>query len=242
MRKKICLPVVFALLLTLLFFFASCQKDAADDGATTTEAGTTETRQEVLTVETEVPSASASETETETETASQTEPTETVPVETDAPTESEPAAQQPEAPSADNNVPSGSFSGADMSISISGVRMSPNSNWASYSSALGEPSGVTQAPSCHFDGMDNIYEYSGFSVYTYRNGGEDYVYNIEITSSSIATDKGIHVGSSEADVLSAYGDSYANRSDSLIEYRSGAQSMYISLSGGTVSMIELYSE
>ena len=240
MRKKICLPVVFALLLTLLFSFASCQNENTEDGATTTEAGTTETRQEILTAETDEPSASVSETESET--ASQTEPTEIEPVETDAPTESEPAAQQPEAPSADNNVPSGSFSGADMSISISGVRMSPNSNWASYSSALGEPSSVTQAPSCHFDGMDNIYEYSGFSVYTYRNGGEDYVYNIEITSSSIATDKGIHVGSSEADVLSAYGDGYANRSDSLIEYRSGAQSMYISLSGGTVSMIELYSE
>lgn len=236
MRANVVKIVSLLLTVILLFALSACSSKQSDEGMTTTEAGTTEEQTTVAAV------SSDTETDVLTTASESTIPdttaSESTAKATDAPT------QAPTSPqTAANDKPStGSFSSGDLSVSINGVRMRPNTAWSSYSDSLGSPSSVTQAPSCHFDGMDNIYEYGGFSIYTYRSGGEDYVYDIEISSSSIATDKGIRVGSSADDVLAAYGDGYATYSDAMIEYRSGSQSLYFSLSGGTVSLIEFYSE
>ena len=144
------------------------------------------------------------------------------------------------AATAAQTVSSGSFSASDVACTIGGVSIRPNVKWSSYKDSFGTPSSTQQAPSCHFDGMDNIYYYNGFAIYTYMNGSESYVYDIEITSPSISTGKGIRVGSTADAVIAAYGTGYASKSDSLIEYRSGSQSIYFTLSGGNVSVIEFY--
>lgn len=134
----------------------------------------------------------------------------------------------------------GSFSASDIGCTINGVYIQPNTKWSNYSSAFGPASNEIQAPSCHFDGMDTIYEYNGFAIYTYLNNGEAYVYDIEITTSAIKTNKGITVGSSAQDVIDAYGTGYSSISDYLIAYTQGAKSIYFSLSNGKVCMIEFY--
>lgn len=248
MNKKIILPAAVLLIVSVIFSFSSCTKKKPNNGEITTEKGTTATVTENKSTS-PVVSQSAANTSEAAQSTDKTEKTDST-AKTEAPaktekTEPNNAAVNTKAPTkaetpANDGSSGGSFSSGDIKITVNGVSMRPNTAWSEYSSALGAPSNTTQAPSCHFDGMDNIYEYSGFSVYTYRDGGEDYVYNIEVTSSSYSTNKGIRVGSSEGDVISAYGTSYANKSDSLIEYRSGSKSIYFSLNGGKVSMMEFY--
>ena len=247
MNMKITKPIALLLSALLLLSLAACSPKESDEGMTTTEAGTTEERATapLTVIDTETTAETTAETTVAETTSAETTAAETTVADTTneqtAPSTPSvaPTTPQTEAP---QQSAAGSFSSGDLSVSVNGVRMRPNTAWSSYSAALGEPSSVTQAPSCHFDGMDNIYDYSDFSVYTYRDGGEDYVYDIEIFSSAIPTDKGIRVGSSAEDVVAAYGDGYANYSDSMIEYRSGSQSLYFTLNGGTVTLIEFYSE
>lgn len=133
---------------------------------------------------------------------------------------------------------SGSFGASDIKCTVNGVTVTPGTKWSLYEESLGAPDSTEQAPSCHFDGMDVIYGYDGFKIYTYQNDGESYVYDVEVSSPSIKSDKGVGVGSSADDVIAAYGEGYATRSESLIEYRSGSNAIYFSLEGGKVSLME----
>lgn len=59
------------------------------------------------------------------------------------------------------------------------------------------------------DGVNYQYPYSdsGIIFDCYSSSGTHYVYNITITGGNFSTDKGIRVGSTRADVISAYGES-----------------------------------
>ena len=77
---------------------------------------------------------------------------------------------------------------------------------ADQKTALGEPASVSEAPSCHYEGMDTVYVYDGFSVQTYRYENADAIAVITVESDAYPTDKGIKVGDSLEAVSEAYGD------------------------------------
>ena len=131
----------------------------------------------------------------------------------------------------------GSFSASSVAAYAGGVALTPGKAYSE--AAFGTPISTTQAPSCHFDGMDNIYTYSGYTLYTYTNGSSQIIYTVEITSPSIKTAAGIGVGDSLDKVLSAYGTNYASLNDYAVEYTAGGKTMFISLENNKVSMIEL---
>ncbi|MCD8328229.1 MAG: hypothetical protein LUC25_03930 [Ruminococcus sp.] len=110
---------------------------------------------------------------------------------------------------------------------------------SSVISKLGNASSVTSAPSCHGEGEDKTYTYSGFEIYTCPNGSEDMIIEILITSSSISTPKGIKVGSSKNDVFAQYGKNYTE-SGYYYVYETGSKSIQFFMSGDTVEEIDYY--
>lgn len=71
--------------------------------------------------------------------------------------------------------------------------------------ALGEPKSYTEEPSCAFDGMDKTYYYGSFYLSTYPLDGKDYVYSIWFADDSVATNDGIRIGSTQAQVEAVCG-------------------------------------
>ena len=92
--------------------------------------------------------------------------------------------------------------------------------------------------SCAFEGLDRIRWYDSFILYTYSNSkkGAEYVNGVTFRNSSAVTKEGIHIGSSEADMTRAYGNSPAN-GDGVHFYRKGKTLLQIQVKSGTVSAI-----
>lgn len=77
---------------------------------------------------------------------------------------------------------------------------------AEMKAALGNPTSVEEAPSCHYEGMDTLYRYDGFSIQTYRKDDADCVAVVTMESDAYPTDKGIKVGDNLDAVMDAYGE------------------------------------
>jgi len=86
-----------------------------------------------------------------------------------------------------------------------------NQNINDVVSKIGEPSGIFEAPSCAFDGIDRIFGYNnaGVQLYTYPIGDDDFIHTIGFTNDSARTaEGGIRLGASLQAVIDAYGDDY----------------------------------
>ena len=109
-----------------------------------------------------------------------------------------------------SNTPQvGKFTSSDTEFQYNGKSVSLGENINKVISKLGKAVSVSSAPSCHGAGEDKTYVYNGFEIYTYPNNGSDCVNEIIVTSPSISTSKGIKVGSTENDVIAAYGKNYS---------------------------------
>lgn len=76
--------------------------------------------------------------------------------------------------------------------------------------ALGEPMHYFESPSCAFQGMDRVYTYNGFELYTYTDGDDEteYIFSVVFMNDSVETNEGITIGSKLEDVISKYGDDF----------------------------------
>ena len=75
--------------------------------------------------------------------------------------------------------------------------------------SFGEPLNYFEAPSCAFDGIDRIYYYRGFEVYTFPVDGVDFISSVNLTDDSVETREGVYLGMSLDDMTAAYGDGFA---------------------------------
>ena len=64
---------------------------------------------------------------------------------------------------------------------------------------------MTEQDSCLVVGKDRAYTYPDFILNTVVENGVEKIHSIELTTGSISTRKGIHIGSTAADVTNAYG-------------------------------------
>lgn len=88
--------------------------------------------------------------------------------------------------------------------------------------ALGEPLKYSESTSCAFDGLDKSYDYGSFYLETYPIGDKDYVYGWWFVDDLVETAEGICIGSSKADVETAYGaDNYNGTNAYTIKKGSG---------------------
>jgi hypothetical protein len=87
-----------------------------------------------------------------------------------------------------------------------------NTDAAPVIDKLGEPAQYFEAASCAFNGLDKTYTYSGFELTTYPSEDKDYISTVYFLDDSVATDKGIFIGSTLEDVTAAYGEKYTEKS------------------------------
>ena len=88
--------------------------------------------------------------------------------------------------------------------------------------ALGEPLKYSESTSCAFEGLDKSYDYGSFYLETYPIGDKDYVYGWWFVDDLVETAEGICIGSSKADVETAYGaDNYNGTNAYTIKKGSG---------------------
>ena len=86
-----------------------------------------------------------------------------------------------------------------------GTKIALNAPADAVVTALGEPMEYTESPSCAFDGLDKRYRYDSFYLETYPLNGKDYVYGWWFIDDLVETDEGICIGSTKAEVDTAYG-------------------------------------
>jgi len=128
-----------------------------------------------------------------------------------------------------------SFSKEDASLTVESKTISPGMkyttptipNWVTF----------TELTSCAYKGNDKVYEYGGFTLYTYSDGTDDYILSIELNS-SLSTSKGIQIGSTKADVLKAYGEDYTTKILNVI-YTDGQVNLTFLIVEDKVSAISL---
>ncbi len=196
--------------------------------ADTTEESTTEAATEE---KTEASTAASTEAEEEATTEASTETTTEEEETTEAPTEEEqqdePQEEQPEEP-VHQEPQSVKFSYDTLLNNASGIV-----------AALGDPINVSTAPSCYTNGADSkIYEYDGLIIECYVLDGVENVCSVTITSSSYSTDRGITIGSSQADVEAAYGA--GETAGDYTIYYSGDKELDVKYSGGAVAELLFY--
>lgn len=111
------------------------------------------------------------------------------------------------------------------------------------SAALGTPANTTEAVSCHYEGMDTIYEYDGFTLYTYQKEGAQIIYSVELLDAAYKTAEGAAVGMTKADVQALYPDlPYEELTNSLCYTYPNGQQLFFHMDGDTVNCIEYYTE
>lgn len=119
------------------------------------------------------------------------------------------------------------------------VRIPMNVDSAPIVEGLGEPIEYFEAASCAFQGLDKIYYYKGFELGTYPNGDKDYVSYVSLMDDSVATDKGIYLGSTLDEVIAAYGNEYSEEGTSYV-YRLGETKLTFIMEEDTVTSITYY--
>lgn len=201
-----------------------------------TESRTEESKPEEAESETDAQAEpeKASEKETESEKVSEKETaSREVSEATQETDKAEAVAAEEEAPQA-----KGSFTQADIAVSVRGVTVAPGEIMENYVNALGEPDAYEASPSCVEVGDDKIYTYGGVTIYSCRSNGTDRINLIEIKGAETMA-KGIQIGDTADAVIAAYGDSYTMDGNEMV-YEINDRVMGFLITDGKVSFMELF--
>jgi len=90
------------------------------------------------------------------------------------------------------------------------LHINMNDNMIDVLAQTGEPLHMFESPSCAFEGIDRIFYFDGFIVDTFPVGDEDFVLALVFRDDTVATQNGIKLGATYADMVLAYGDGYDN--------------------------------
>ena len=128
-------------------------------------------------------------------------------------------------------------------VNINGTQLALGAEFtAAIEETLGELVNEVQAPSCHYDGTDNIYYYDGFTVYTYMEGDKSIVYSVELESASISTPEGAKTGMSLEEVQRLYGEDFEETVTGISYTIGEGMKLNFRASDGAVTLIEYYAE
>lgn len=121
-------------------------------------------------------------------------------------------------------------------FSVNGVSVSIGQDMEEVRSGLGKEQSYFEAASCAFEGLDKTYTYSGFTITTRPEGEKDFVNSILLTDDSVTTERGIYIGSTREDVISAYGE--GGETDTVIRYSKDNTTLNFILKDNKVISIE----
>lgn len=94
-----------------------------------------------------------------------------------------------------------------------------------------------EAQSCAYQGLDKIYTYHGFTLYTYEADGTDHVLSVVLTDDSLTTPEGIAIGFGVDEVKAAYGDDFTINGSAYV-YTKGKTTLSFILEDDRVISIE----
>ncbi len=142
----------------------------------------------------------------------------------------------------DSNNPSDSSSEASTTengfvFKYNGIDIALNGNAEPIIAQLGEPKSYTEEPSCAFEGLDKTYYYGSFYVSTYPLNDKDYIQSIWFADDSVATEEGIRIGSTKANVEAAYSADAFNGSNAYTITKSDTK-LTIILTNDLVSSVQ----
>ena len=101
----------------------------------------------------------------------------------------------------------------------------------------GKPKAKQVSKSCAYDGMDRVYKYKNFILYTYSNSenGTEYVNGITFLNSKVKTKEGIKIGSSLKKLKKAYGKKKAT--NGIYTYKKGKCKLQVEVKKDKVTNI-----
>lgn len=117
-----------------------------------------------------------------------------------------------------------------------GTKIMLNAEAAPIIAALGEPKSYTEETSCAFEGLDKTYFYGSFYLATYPMDGKDYVYRIWFVDDSVATEEGVRIGNSQAEVEAIHGAGCFGGTNAYSQTK-GKSKLNIILTDGYVSSV-----
>lgn len=116
------------------------------------------------------------------------------------------------------------------------VKITPNAELAPIIAALGTPQGYVESPSCAFTGLDKIYTYPHFMIYSYPKDNVDYVYMVFFTDDIVGTDEGLKIGMTATDATRLYGTNYEDKFGTYY-FTKGKTQISVKTEGGAVKEI-----
>lgn len=122
-------------------------------------------------------------------------------------------------------------------FSYQGCPLPMNAEFAPLLDYIGEPDSYFEAASCAFDGLDKTYTYGDIEIITYPDGDKDYISSVRLLGNSVSTPEGVTVGSSQEDVISAYGENYTAIGEQFA-YEDGDTNLYILFQDGAAVSVE----
>lgn len=122
-----------------------------------------------------------------------------------------------------------------LGVTVKGKKILLNTKISDSTSALGNTTDYSEAPSCNYDGLDKVFTYGDVSIYTYPHASGDLINEIEVNDASVSTDKGIApIGKTLAEIKGVYGEPTSTEGDTY-KYKSGNSYTYFYVDGDVVS-------
>ncbi len=138
----------------------------------------------------------------------------------------------------DETTGNGGDTGKTFAFVHNNIKIAPNALVGPLITALGSDYEYFESPSCAFIGMDKIYMYKGFHIYTYPDDkAVDHVLQIILTDDSVSTPEGLMIGHPAAKVTELYGTNYEQSGENFA-YTLGKTSLKVIIKDGRVSSIQ----
>ncbi|MBR6275172.1 MAG: hypothetical protein IKR27_09225 [Lachnospiraceae bacterium] len=111
-------------------------------------------------------------------------------------TEKDSSSKESESSSGKDDKPAdGSFSEADLYVTLNGNRLTGGDDFLTYVDKMGKKARIEEGQACLEGGYDTNYYYDpDLTVYTIAKGGKQLIYDIYITGEAFPNDRGVTVG------------------------------------------------
>ncbi|MBP5490423.1 MAG: hypothetical protein J6Y10_07490 [Lachnospiraceae bacterium] len=100
----------------------------------------------------------------------------------------------------------GTFTASDCAVVVNGVTIRPGMDFSGKETSVGKVVEKLEGQSCLDSGYDINYYYDGFNIDTLTQNGKQLVYMACFQGGGAATPRGIGIGSTAGDLISAYGE------------------------------------
>ena len=127
--------------------------------------------------------------------------------------------------------------GKTYTFAVGTTKIAIDADAAPILAALGQWRDYAESTSCAFEGLDKVYTYAGFEIQTYPMGEKDFVYMVILQDDTVATEKGIRIGSAKDAITAAYGTPDEETATALT-YRGKGMYLQFLLRDGAVTSIQ----